>query len=146
MLYFQFRSDFLTAKVFGVWCHTRSQTRSRFDIAGGFTAPLVYAALSGLGGVIFLTAENAEESAEVAARLEDGIAFGAVRILVLYPRPVCICSAFRAWSSGEDFLTAEGTEESAEVAERLEDGIAFGVILVLKFVFVLIPRGASPPR
>jgi hypothetical protein len=28
-------------------------TRSRSDIAGGFTAPLVYAALSGLGVVIF---------------------------------------------------------------------------------------------
>jgi len=43
------------------------------------------------------------------------------------------------------FLTAEGTEESAEVAARLEDGIAF-CILVLILVFVLLPRGASPPR
>jgi len=55
--------------------------------------------------MIFLTAENAEESAEVAERLEDGIAFGVILVLrfvfILYPRPVCICSAFRAWSGGE---------------------------------------------
>ncbi len=44
--------------------HTRSQFRTRSDTARGFTASLIYAALSGLGVVwvvvIFLTAENAE--------------------------------------------------------------------------------------
>ena len=46
-------------------------------------------------------------------------------------------------------LTAEGAEvKTAEGAERLKDGIAFdGMrILVLNLVFVLILRGAAPPR
>jgi hypothetical protein len=47
-------------RAFGGWdcvLHTRSQTRTRSDTARGFTASLIYAALSGLGvvgwGVIF---------------------------------------------------------------------------------------------
>gem|GEM_PF-2591404 len=54
--------------------HTRFQNRSRSADSRGFTASLIYAALSGLGVVwvvvIFLTAENAEESAEIAEVLK----------------------------------------------------------------------------
>ena len=54
--------------------HTRFQNRSHSDDSRGFTTSLIYAALSGLGVVwvvvIFLTAENAEESAETAEVLK----------------------------------------------------------------------------
>ena len=57
--------------------------------------------------MIFLTAEGTEESAEVAARLEDGIAFCIlvlILVFVLLPRglyrPAGLCRPFRAWSGG----------------------------------------------
>ena len=52
----------------------RSQNRSHSDGSSGFTASLIYAALSALGVVWvvvnFLTAQNAEVSAESAKNAE----------------------------------------------------------------------------